>query len=42
MTIEIDDLSRPEIHALLREHLQSMYEFSLQETTKRPSADTMG
>jgi putative acetyltransferase len=28
MKIEIDDLSRPEIHALLNEHLQSMYELS--------------
>ena len=26
MKIEIDDLSRPAIHALLNEHLQSMYE----------------
>ena len=25
MRIEVDDLSRPEIHALLNEHLQSMY-----------------
>jgi putative acetyltransferase len=25
MKIEIDDLSRPQIHALLSEHLQSMY-----------------
>ncbi|RST47879.1 GNAT family N-acetyltransferase [Variovorax sp. MHTC-1] len=25
MNIEIDDLSRPEIHALLDEHLQNMY-----------------
>lgn len=28
MRIEVDDLSRPEIHALLNEHLQSMYELS--------------
>ena len=28
MKIEIDDLSRPEIHALLNEHLRSMYELS--------------
>lgn len=28
MHIEIDDLSRPEIHALLNEHLQHMYELS--------------
>ena len=30
--IEIDDLSRPEIHALLNEHLQSMYELSPPES----------
>ena len=28
MKIEIDDLSRPAIHALLNEHLQSMYAIS--------------
>jgi putative acetyltransferase len=28
MKIDIDDLSRPELHALLNEHLQSMYELS--------------
>lgn len=28
MKIEIDDLSRPEIYALLNEHLQSMYALS--------------
>ena len=32
MHIEIDDLSRPEIHALLKEHLQSMYELSPPES----------
>lgn len=32
MNIEIDDLSRPEIHALLDEHLQSMYELSPPES----------
>jgi putative acetyltransferase len=32
MNIEIDDLSRPEIHALLNEHLQSMYELSPPES----------
>ena len=32
MKIEIDDLSRPEIHALLNEHLQSMYELSPPES----------
>ena len=28
MRIEVDDLSRPEIHALLEEHLANMYELS--------------
>ena len=28
MTIELDDLSRPDIHALLTEHLRSMYALS--------------
>jgi hypothetical protein len=32
MHIEVDDLSRPEIHALLNEHLQSMYELSSSES----------
>jgi putative acetyltransferase len=32
MQIEIDDLSRPEIHALLNEHLQSMHELSPPES----------
>ena len=32
MTIEIDDLSRDEVHALLNEHLQSMYELSPPES----------
>lgn len=32
MRIEIDDLSRPAIHALLNEHLQSMYELSPPES----------
>src|SRR6476646_10547967 len=32
MKIEIDDLSRPEIQALLNEHLQSMYELSPPES----------
>ena len=32
MKIELDDLSRPEIHALLNEHLQSMYELSPPES----------
>jgi len=32
MHIEIDDLSRPALHALLEEHLQSMYELSPPES----------
>jgi putative acetyltransferase len=32
MRIEVDDLSRPAIHALLNEHLQSMYELSPPES----------
>lgn len=34
MKIETDDLSRPAIHALLDEHLQSMYELSPQESPR--------
>ena len=32
MRIEIDDLTRPEVHALLREHLANMYELSPPES----------
>ena len=32
MKIEVDDLSRAEIHALLEEHLQGMHELSLPES----------
>ena len=32
MKIEVDNLSRPAIHALLNEHLQSMYELSPPES----------
>lgn len=32
MRIEIDDLSRPEVHALLAEHLQNMHEISPRES----------
>jgi putative acetyltransferase len=32
MKIEVDDLSRPEIHALLEEHLQNMYAVSPPES----------
>lgn len=28
MRIEVDDLSRPQVHALLEEHLENMYELS--------------
>lgn len=32
MKIEIDDLTRPAVHALLREHLQNMHELSPPES----------
>jgi len=32
MRIELDDLSRPEVHALLNEHLANMYELSPPES----------
>jgi putative acetyltransferase len=32
LRIEADDLSRPEVHALLREHLANMYELSPPES----------
>ena len=32
MRIEVDDLTRPEIHALLEEHLANMYEISPPES----------
>ncbi len=32
MKIDFDDLTRPEIHALLNEHLQNMYELSPPES----------
>ncbi|HEX3836065.1 MAG TPA: GNAT family N-acetyltransferase [Steroidobacteraceae bacterium] len=32
MRIELDDLSRPQIHALLNEHLRNMYEVSPPES----------
>jgi putative acetyltransferase len=32
MRIELDDLSRPQIHALLNEHLRNMYELSPPES----------
>ena len=32
MRIELDDLSRPEVHALLQEHLDNMYQLSPPES----------
>lgn len=32
MRIELDDLSRPEVHALLQEHLENMHELSPPES----------
>ena len=41
MKIEIDDLSRPEVHALLDEHLQSMYELSPPESVHALDLDKL-
>jgi putative acetyltransferase len=41
MKIEIDDLSRPAIHALLNEHLQSMYELSPPESVHALDLDKL-
>ncbi len=41
MKIEIDDLSRDEIHALLNEHLQSMYELSPPESVHALDIDKL-
>lgn len=41
MKIEIDDLSRPEIHALLNEHLQSMYALSPPESVHALDLDKL-
>jgi putative acetyltransferase len=41
MRIEIDDLSRPEIHALLNEHLQSMYALSPPESVHALDLDEL-
>jgi putative acetyltransferase len=41
MRIEVDDLSRPEIHALLNEHLQSMYELSPPESVHALDLDKL-
>ena len=41
MKIEIDDLSRPAIHALLNEHLQSMYALSPPESVHALDPDRL-
>ncbi|MEO5669640.1 MAG: GNAT family N-acetyltransferase [Ramlibacter sp.] len=41
MKIETDDLSRPEIHALLNEHLQNMYELSPPESVHALDLDKL-
>lgn len=41
VTIEIDDLSRPEIHSLLNEHLQSMYALSPPESVHALDLDKL-
>lgn len=41
MQIEIDDLSRPEIHALLNEHLQSMHALSPPESVHALDLDRL-
>jgi len=41
MRIEVDDLNRPEIHALLNEHLQSMYELSPPESVHALDIDKL-
>ncbi|HEV2700814.1 MAG TPA: GNAT family N-acetyltransferase [Steroidobacteraceae bacterium] len=41
MRIEIDDLSRPQIHALLAEHLRNMYEISPAESVHALDLDKL-
>ncbi len=41
MKIEIDDLARPEVHALLDEHLQSMYALSPPESVHALDLDKL-
>src|ERR1700742_4915661 len=41
MKIEIDDLTRPEIHALLNEHLQNMYAVSPPESVHALDLDRL-
>ena len=41
MKIEIDDLSRPAVHALLNEHLRNMYELSPPESVHALDLDKL-
>jgi putative acetyltransferase len=41
MKIETDDLTRPEVHALLNEHLQSMYQLSPPESVHALDLDKL-
>jgi len=41
MKIELDDLSRPQIHALLNEHLRNMYELSAPESVHALDLDKL-
>jgi putative acetyltransferase len=42
MKLELDDLSLPAIHALLNEHLQSMYELSPPESAHALDLEKLG
>jgi putative acetyltransferase len=41
MHIELDDLSRPEVQALLREHLSNMYEVTPPESVHALDLDAL-
>ena len=41
MRIELDDLSRPEVHALLNEHLQDMYAITPPESVHALDLDRL-
>ena len=41
MKIELDDLTRPQIHALLNEHLQNMYAVSPPESVHALDLDRL-
>ena len=41
MRIEVDDLTRPEVHALLNEHLANMYELSPPESVHALDLDRL-